>query len=151
MGTLQPFLENPAPDFDKLIRVLKGEQQPDRVHVSEASIDDEMLQAIQERFLGQKWTPQTKETEEAYYQQKLDLYYRLGYESLLVNVLDLMNHPPPPFSRIEDTAELSRGLRAWACEGWGLIRSWKTFEQFPWEQITVDYEPFEINLKSAFW
>lgn len=147
MESIQPFLENPTPDFDKLVRVLKGEQKAERVHVIELMVDPEVLQAIKERFLGQKWIPHTKETEEAHYTQMIDLYYRLGYDGLLEGVWrDVwVNHPPTPSLSTEDTAgELSRGQREWACEGWGLIRSWETFEKFPWERITVDYEPYEI-------
>ena len=41
------LLDQPAPDFDELVGVLKGEQPPRRVHLVEAAIDPEVLQTIQ--------------------------------------------------------------------------------------------------------
>ncbi len=147
MENIDPFLENPTPDFDELVRVFKGEQEPKRVYLTELVIDAEILQALQERFLGQQWIPDTQETKEAYCMQMINLYNRLGYDALVEGVWrDVwVNHPPMPSSKAEDTAgELSRGEREWACEGRGLITSWETFEKFPWEKLTVDYTPYEI-------
>lgn len=50
-----PLLEHPAPNFAELERVLKGEQDPRRVHLVELGIDQEVLQAIAERYLGEPW------------------------------------------------------------------------------------------------
>ena len=54
MEKIEPFLENPTPDFDGLVRVFKGEQKPDRVPVIELMIDPEVLQAIKE--IKEKYT-----------------------------------------------------------------------------------------------
>jgi len=37
-----------------------------------------------------------------------------------------------------DTAPLSRGVRYWQEEKFGLIRSWEDFERFPWSKINLD-------------
>ncbi|MBM4467637.1 MAG: hypothetical protein FJ014_19135, partial [Chloroflexi bacterium] len=50
-----PLLERPAPDFAELERVLKGKQEPRRVHIVELLIDEEVLQAITARYLGKPW------------------------------------------------------------------------------------------------
>ena len=52
---INPLLEHLAPNFAELERVLKGEQEPRRVHLVELSIDQEVLQAIAERYLGEPW------------------------------------------------------------------------------------------------
>ncbi len=44
------LLERPAPDFDELVRVLKGDHLPRRVHLVEVGIDPEILQVIQENL-----------------------------------------------------------------------------------------------------
>ena len=41
------LLDQPAPDFDELVGVLKGERPPQRVYLVEAGIDPEVLQTIQ--------------------------------------------------------------------------------------------------------
>jgi len=70
----------PDPDFAELERVLKGEQEPRRVHLAELLIDEEVLQAIAQRYLGQQWVPSTAETRELYGRQVVALYHRLGYD-----------------------------------------------------------------------
>ncbi len=125
MGKIDPFLQNPAPDFDTLVRVFKGEQKPDRVHVTEIMIDAEVLQAIKARFLGQKWIPDTKETREACCTQMIDLYYRLGYDAVLEGGWrDVwVNHPPMPSLSAEDTAvSYSVGRESGRAKAGGLSR-----------------------------
>ena len=124
-----PLLEHPAPDFAELERVLKGEQEPRRVHPVELGVDQEVLQAITERYLGKRWIPWkrwTEEPKEPHFKQVVTLYYRLGYD--YVPTLPVwVHHPPRRWQKTENTAELSRGEREWASEGRGLISSWGEF------------------------
>lgn len=145
-----PLLEHPAPDFAGLERVLRGDQQPKRVHLVELLIDEEILKAMAERYLGQAWIPSMAETRELYFRQLVTMYYRLGYDYVPVSCWPIhwMNHPPVGWQASEDTAELSRGEREWAREGHGLITSWRRFEQFPWEEIEPDCSPYEIVARS---
>jgi hypothetical protein len=62
-----PLLEDPAPDFAELQRVLKGEQEPRRVHLVELGVDPEVRQAIIERYLGESYIPRTEETKERHF------------------------------------------------------------------------------------
>jgi uroporphyrinogen decarboxylase len=145
-----PLLEHPAPDFAEFERVLKGEQGPRRVHLVELLIDEEVLQAITERCLGEAWVPLAAETKEPYFEQLVTLYYRLGYDYVPVAQWppNWINHPPPKRRRTEDTAELSRGQREWVEESGGLISSWEEFEQFPWDKIEPDLSCCELAARN---
>jgi uroporphyrinogen decarboxylase len=141
-----PLLDHPDPDFAELERVLKGERTPRRVHLVELLIDEENLQAINERYLGQAWIPSTAGDQELYYQQIVTLYYRLGYDYVPVPQWPTLwiNHPPPQWQEAADTADLSRGKRAWANESRGLIGSLEELERFPWDDIRPDVTPYEL-------
>jgi len=147
MKSVQPFLKHPAPDFKRLMRVLRGEEQSHRAHSIELVIDAEVLQMLQERYLQKKWIPLTAETQREYYTQIEELYRLLGYDAFVEGVwrTSWVNHPALGSPQALDTAgALSRGVREWAREGSGLIDSWKSFESFPWERIHVDYRPYEL-------
>ena len=135
-----PLLDKPTPDFDAFVRVLKGEQEPDHVYIAEHTLDAEILQAIAERYLGERYIPFTNEPNEAYYQQLTTIFQRLGYDFVPVAIWhDWDNHPSSGWSSTGDTAgDLSRGERSWANEGRGLITSWEDFEKFPWDIIRAN-------------
>jgi uroporphyrinogen decarboxylase len=147
MKSVQPFLKRPVPDFNRLLRVLRGQEQSRRAHAIELVIDAEILQTLQERYLQKKWIPLTAETQREYYAQIEELYRLLGYDAFVEGVwrTSWVNHPALGSPQALDTAgPLSRGVREWAREGSGLIDSWKSFESFPWERIHVDYRPYEL-------
>jgi uroporphyrinogen decarboxylase len=141
-----PLLEHPTPDFDELVRILKGLHEPERVHLAELEIDDEILQVIQENYLGKPWVDLTAETHEPYYAQVVALFYRLGYDFVPIHhwPIDWINHPFPKVRTTKDTAQLSRGQRNWVEENGGLISNWEEYELFPWDKIKPDYSAFEI-------
>jgi len=144
--TFNPLLEHPKPDFAELERVLKGEQEPQRVHLVELGIDQEIMQSISERYLHRPWVPRSdwgQEPQETYLKQLVTLYYRLGYDYVLVWPT-WINHPAPRKWCAEDTALLPRGERAWVDESRGLISSWEEFEQFPWDEIRGSTLPYEF-------
>jgi uroporphyrinogen decarboxylase len=142
------LLERPAPDFDGLVSILRGEKTPGRVPIVEIAIDPEVLQAIQESLLGEPSTmprggywPSVPDA--GYYQQLINLYYRLGY--VFVPLWPLwINNPPGKIRQAADTAEASRGLRDWVDESEALIRSWEDFERFPWDHIYAAPETLEM-------
>jgi len=151
MPNASPILKNPAPDFDTLVRVLGGEEKARKVHQVELVIDAEILQAIQEKYLGRKWIPCTGETEEEYIKQRIDIHRLLGYDFVLEGAWRTVwqNHPPLKSPSTTDTAgELARDRREWANEGLGIITSWETFENFPWDDIGIDYSPYEIMARN---
>ena len=75
-----PILARPTPDFAEFERVVKGEQKSQRVHLIELLVDAEVMQHITERYLGVPWIPLEEDTQEPYYKQLVNLYYRLGYD-----------------------------------------------------------------------
>ncbi len=142
------LLEHPTPDFDSLVRILKGEIPPDRVPIVEIAIDHEVLRAIQESLLGKPsamphgvYWPSIPDSH--YYQELIDIYYRLGYDFVPLCPL-WKNNPPGKIIQVADTAEESRGLREWVDESGALIRSWEDFECFPWDQIHAAPETLEM-------
>ncbi|HEB32574.1 MAG TPA: hypothetical protein ENI15_17155 [Spirochaetes bacterium] len=147
MQTFDPIIKKPEPDFSELTGVLKGEIKPLKVYPVELSVDEEILSEISEMFLGKKWVIKSRETLEEYYRQKVDIYFRLGYDGVLEGMWrdSWINHPALGSTKTEDTAgKLSRGQREWANEGVGIIDSWESFEAFPWDKISADYEAYEM-------
>lgn len=148
---LPPLSPEPKPDFAELEQVLKGEREPQRVHLVELIIDEEMLQGISERYLNQpwpsrgnlpKWMPLPPETRDPYYRQYVDVFAHLGYDFVPVSRL-WSGHPSPIKRRAQDTAILSRGEREWVEEHHGLITSREECDQFPWDEIQPDHSPYE--------
>jgi uroporphyrinogen decarboxylase len=142
------LLDHPAPDFDRLLSILRGEKTPGRVLIVEIGIDPEVLQEIQESLLGEPWVlprgvgvPSSPDTR--YYKQLINLYYRLGYDFVPLCPL-WVNNPPGKIRQAADTAEASRGLRDWVDESGALIRLWEDFERFPWNQIHTAPETLEM-------
>ena len=147
MNASSPILEKPEPDFDTLVGVLSGRREAKKVHQFELLVDGEILQAVQEKYLGQPWIPRTAETIEEYFTQFINIHYLLGYDFVLEGVWRTVwrNHPALPSLSAEDTAgDLARDRREWTDEGKGIITSRETLEQFPWDAVDVDYEPYEI-------
>jgi uroporphyrinogen decarboxylase len=141
------LLEHPNPDFDGLVRILRGEI-PLRVPLFELGIDPEVLQAIQETFLSEPWVlPRglgvPSSPDEHYYRQFINLYYRLGYDFVPLCPL-WVNNPPGKIRQVADTAKASRGLRDWVDESGALIHSSEDFERFPWDRIYAAPETLEM-------
>jgi len=142
------LLDHPSPDFGGLLRILQGETRPERVPIVEIAIDHEVLQAIQESLLGEPsamprgvYWPSVPDAH--YYQELINLYYRLGYDFVPLCPL-WINNPPGRIIRVADTAEASRGLREWVDENGALIRTWEDFENFPWNRIYAAPETLEM-------
>jgi uroporphyrinogen decarboxylase len=148
---INPLLENPTPDFSELARVLKGEQEPRRVHLMEHLIDEEVLQAIAECYLDEPWITWDRNLEsvppEAYLKQRIEVHYRLGYDHMPA-VRIWSNVPPVPKRWAADTARLSRGQRAWVDQSDGLISNWHEFETFPWEDIKPNLSGCELMARN---
>jgi len=157
MSEFNPILAHPAPDFAEFQRVILGQQKPQRVHLVELLFDQEVMQAITERYLGETWVPVTANTTtgglrsgawvadtppEAHYAQVVNVYYRLGYDCVTFFPI-WENHPSPHRRRTKDTADLSRGQREWT-ENEGIIGSRAEAEQFPWDKIRFNRGAFEL-------
>jgi len=139
-------LELPTPDFAEFEQILTGEQDPQRAHLVELSLDAEVLQVLAQTHLGEPWVPLTPESQELHLRQRLMLYRQLGYDYVPGHQWGdaWIGHPAAEQRVGEDTAELSRGERRWVEQRGGLITSWEDFERFPWDEIRPDYSPYEV-------
>jgi uroporphyrinogen decarboxylase len=142
------LLDHPSPDFDELVRMLKGEKAPRRVPLVEISIDPEVLQTIQETCLGAPWALSRgvhtlKKPDDQYYRQLVNLYYRLGYDFVPIWPF-WVNNPTGKVLRTDDTSQHPGGTRDWVDESAALIRCKADFEAFPWERIYAAPETFEM-------
>lgn len=95
-------LRDPNPDFGQLVRVLKGESAPTKVHLAEIAFDREIVESIYNMTTGEKLlyveaeeaqkenllrfkngeivVPLADEQERTYYKQLINFYYRMGYD-----------------------------------------------------------------------
>ena len=72
--------ERNAPDFEELERVVKGEQEPLRVHLVELGIDSEIARFLVENVLDEEWVSNTRQTRAAYARQHVNVYAAMGYD-----------------------------------------------------------------------
>lgn len=154
-------LNKPNPDFDNLVFVLKREKKPNKVSFVEVHIDFEVIQQITDKFFGIK-LPEfakiqqdkindfnngrevsllSKPEERDFIKGWINFYYRIGYD-YVQDIIPMWTYRSLMNSKLmqaEDTATstggISKGMRGWAEEGKGPIRSWKDFENFPWKRI----------------
>ncbi len=156
------------PDFDFLAQVLSGRKEPEKVLFAELLIDEELKKHLYENVFKEKNVPpptsqrfgasaeesafrQTAEYRQwydAYHDQMIDLYHRLGY-SFIPDLEYYLNFSAlNTASRIgRDTAPLPRQERYWAEEGRGMLRSWEDFESFPWEEARQMLPPYAEHLE----
>lgn len=142
------LLDHPSPDFDELVRVLKGEKALRRVPLVEISIDPEVLQTIQETCLSEPWAlPRgvhiLERPDDQYYRQLVNLYYRLGFDFVPVWPF-WVNNPTVKTIRSADPSRQSGGSRDWVDESAALIRTRADYEAFPWDKICAASETFEM-------
>lgn len=131
-----------APDFDRLLKVLRKEGEPDRIPFIELFADIEVMEAVLDKPFPRitDWGPGVvdRELEARYCDLLIEFYYTLGYDY----VRAVPREDGLDFGRLEldDTAILSRGKRQWARESNGVITSWEDYEKYPWPNPEdVDY------------
>lgn len=130
----------PAPDFNRLRKILLRQGEPDRLPIVELFADREIMEAI----IGEKIASPARQDFTARRKaldQTLRFWYETGYDYITVQaVVDLPQHQ----SQADDTAALSRGKRTWTDEGRGMITTWEEFERYPWPKPQdVDYYNLE--------
>jgi len=129
----------PQPDFETFASVLTGKQQAKKVHLVELGIDPELMRIIYEQHWQKAW----KQDTQSLVLQKIEFYYRMGYDTLrFANAF--VNLPQFLADRAQDTAPLSHGVRTWVKEDDGLIHNWDEFKAIPWDQIQVDRACFQL-------
>jgi uroporphyrinogen decarboxylase len=131
------------PDIDDFLSVIKREGTSRRLHFLELYIDQEVKDALIQRYLADtRWDSDIGHPE---LQQEIAVHRFLGYDLFRV-----------PFIRkgvfqigeviTQDTAVVgqSRGSRAWADEHTGPIQNWKDFEAFTWPEVGgLDFSTFD--------
>lgn len=137
-------LAKPRPDIKKFVRVIRGEEVPERPPLAELFLDEEIVREISRVYLGRNWVEPTddREVRSAYFKNRIEVYYRMGYDYVRVT-------GGISFSGknrlVEDTAFLSRKTRNWAEEDSGPITSWQDFEDYPWpDPAKADLRDYEF-------
>ena len=166
-------IKNPQPNFEQFRKILRGEAQAEKVHLSELLIDFEVIGAIYEQYFKKKMIPITSvftrceigkrllymalgrgllpmcgRVEREFVKQVIEFYYRMGYDYVpdLVPGLYVVFMMRPKFRATSDTAQLNRGTRSWTEEGKGVISSWEDFYKFRWNWLRVN-----LSQWSEFW
>ena len=116
----------PDPDFDRLLKVLRRQGEPDRVPFIELWCDPEMMEAIGGRPV-RGW--QSREERERALDGMIAFWHGAGFDYVCVG--PLVNVPGKHYAA-EDTAILKHEKRHWQDEGIGVIASWEDFERYPW-------------------
>ena len=142
-----------APDFNRLLKVLKRDGIPDRVPFIELLFDAELMSAMTgEKFptirgIFEHGLRQVdRETEKDYYLKEIKLWYEAGFDYISVRPFIPLLFP---MALTADTAENSRGDRSWQSTGHGgIITSEEEFDKYPWPTAEdVDYWNVEFVAK----
>jgi len=142
-----PFTVHVQPDWEGLIRCIKREGTPNRVHHIELFLDLEVQAAICDRYdLLRDLDPQ-----DPYFdlRRQITLQRFLGYDYVRCGLEGL--EMPLHHTTTEDTAGLRRETgRTFVEEHRGPIASWQEFEAYPWPDpaaaVTRSLEWYERNL-----
>lgn len=134
------------PDYEALLRDLRREGTPERVHFMELFWDAEIGQAIWQRYgLGEGLDPGDPDYPR---RRSIRLHRFLGYDDIPVG-LGNAGFPHDNFARTSDTADLARaGGRNWLDEHTGPIATWEDFERYPWpDPSAADTSDIEWHAK----
>lgn len=87
-------LSNPKPDFESMEKVIKGEEEPKKVHFVEEFADPEIINYIMKNLLEEKF-PELDETwpslgSNSHYQKKIDKYLKNGSFKLIDGEPDII-------------------------------------------------------------
>jgi uroporphyrinogen decarboxylase len=135
------------PDWEALVRCIRREGTPSRVHFIELFLDAEVQTAVCERF-GLLYD---LDSADPYFEQKRQVRIQrfLGYDYVRCGLegMDMPLHR----AAVDDTAALVReGGREYVDEHRGPIADWDEFEAYPWpdpeKATTSALEWYEANL-----
>ncbi len=121
----------PEPNFERFLKVVRRQGEPDRVPFAELFHDYEIMTAIQ-------GAPKPGEDYAAW---NIRFWRELGYDYVTTGVS--FGFPVTGLTT-KDTAALSRGERGWVNEAIGPITTWEEFEAYPWPTVTDEvFKPIE--------
>ncbi len=136
------FSRDIQPDFEGLIRCIRRDGLPNRVHFIELFLDGEMQQAVCDRFA----LAHGLDKSDPYFdlRRQIAIQRFLGYDYVrcgIDNFNMLVNR-----GVADDTAGLQRsGGRSFVDEHTGPIANWKDFERYPWPKVS------ELSTRSLEW
>ena len=119
-------MKNPEPNFDRFLKVVLRQGEPDRVPFAELFHDPEIMAAIRE-------PPGPPEDIDSRCAWRVGFWRDLGYDYVTQGV-DI-GFPRPELGAA-DTAALPRDHRGWVDEAKGPVSSWEEFDAYPWPQVT---------------
>ena len=143
------LFETPCkPNIEGLISNLKREGTPDRVYHMELFLDQEIHEAVRERF---NTAPDLKDDDPFFTLKRVMANHQfLGLDCFIMHAGDVAF--PRERLESEDTVEgdTSRGTRNWTDENIGVISTWEDFEAYSWPEPkkadTTELEWLEKNL-----
>ncbi len=142
-----PFAVSVTPDWEALVRCIRREGTPKRVHNIELFLDAEVQEAVCRRYDILAGLDPT----DPYFDLKRQIAIQrfLGYDYVRCGVENL--DMPLNRSKVDDTADLQRANgRNYMEEHHGPITTWAEFEAYPWpdpaKATTRALEWYEKNL-----
>ena len=125
----RPFSVDVVPDWEGLLRCLRRQGEPERVHFIELLLDEEVKQAVSERF----GLLDGLDSADPFLQLKRDIRVKrlLGYDFVRCG-LDEIGFPLSWLSTDDTAEQLTRGGREYIEEHRGPITTWEEFEAYPW-------------------
>lgn len=125
----------PRPDFERLAKVLRRSDIPDRVPFFDlhSQVVDQVLEAIGQADAVPRSDPDYGT------RRHITYMYHLGYDYVNAGSTNFV------FPRHEDPkAMTTQGERAYVQAGLHTIASWQDFEDYPWPVMAdIDYSPLE--------
>jgi uroporphyrinogen decarboxylase len=142
MSTESRYPGAPAPNQQGLINCLSGTAAPDRVYHLELFHDDEVIDALADRFhvaTGLSWDDPFR-----LLKRQVALYRYLGFDAIVVKAVLPLNTGPR--AKTDDTAGLAGAgkQRSWVQSAGGAISNWEDFERFHWpDPAEADFSQFQ--------
>ncbi len=132
-----------VPDVAELLKVIRREAMPKRIHFIELFLDDEIKEVICDRFDLNRGIRSDKPF--ARLEREIHLHAFLGYDVFCVPLAwDVFTLSTLQAQDTTAFAGQKRTKRDWTEEHLGPIQSWQDFEDYPWPQMAdIDWAPLE--------
>lgn len=129
-------LENPRPDCEEFLLSVLTQYVPDRPRLVEFLIDPRMARPIVVKMLGRPWAdpqPGDRASQTAYWSNLGELWYRLGFDCIRVEV-DC--HLPYGMEKSSPRPDHEVGVERCALpSGAGPITCWEDLGNYPWPTV----------------
>ena len=141
---MKAFSQPIRPDISEMLDVLMRRRLPKRVHHVELFLDEEIKNAVIERFE----LCADLDRSDRLFEIKRDVALSsfLGYDMFRVGIARKTVFHTTTIAAPDTTAQRGqeRAARDWQEEHAGLIQSWKDFDSYHWPQVSdIDFAPLE--------